>query len=178
MGTYTLEILNFELSCQSLAVEMRGITKHFPGVLANDQVSFELHSGEIHALLGENGAGKTTLMNLLCGLYEPDAGEIFLHGQPTQFHSAREAIAAGIGMVHQHFMLVDSFTVADNIILGQKSESQLRENPQRLHRRINAIAAQYGLQVNPAVEIRQLSVGQQQRVEILKAIWGKGSYSG
>jgi general nucleoside transport system ATP-binding protein len=156
---------------QANAVEMRGITKHFPGVLANESVDFEVKAGEIHALLGENGAGKTTLMNILCGLYEPDAGEIRLFDQPVKFHSPREAIAAGIGMVHQHFMLVERFTVADNIILGQTRRGILRENPKQLHRRLQQLTDQYGLKLDPAIEVWQLSVGEQQRVEILKALY-------
>jgi general nucleoside transport system ATP-binding protein len=159
------------IATQTNAVEMRGITKHFPGVLANEGVDFEVRAGEIHALLGENGAGKTTLMNILCGLYEPDAGEIRLFDQPVKFHSPREAIAAGIGMVHQHFMLVERFTVADNIILGQTQRGILRENPKRLHRRLQQLADQYGLKLDPATEVWQLSVGEQQRVEILKALY-------
>ena len=100
------------------AVEMIGITKQFPGVKANDCVDFTLRSGEIHALLGENGAGKSTLMNILTGLYRPDAGRILVHGKPVSFHSPRTAIEHGIGMVHQHFMLVPSQTVTENILLG------------------------------------------------------------
>lgn len=155
---------------QTPMVEMRGITKCFPGIVANDQVDFELRPGEIHALLGENGAGKTTLMNILCGLYEPDEGEIWLEGKSVQLHSPREAIAAGISMVHQHFMLVESFTVADNIVLGQ-ARKLLLENPQHLHQRLQALADQHGLQIDLRLEVWQLSVGQQQRVEILKAIY-------
>ncbi len=152
-----------------LAVELIGICKQFPGVVANDGVNFELRCGEIHALLGENGAGKTTLMNILCGWYEPDAGEIRLFSRPVRFHSPRDAIAAGIGMVHQHFMLVESFTVADNIILGQRS-GILKEDEKRLHTRLKAVSNQYGLQIDPAAEVWHLSVGEQQRVEILKTI--------
>lgn len=154
----------------SLAVELKGISKHFPGVVANDGVNFEVRYGEIHALLGENGAGKTTLMNILCGLYEPDAGEIKLFGQPVRFHSPGAAIAAGIGMVHQHFMLVESFTVADNIILGQPA-GILKEDEKRLWSRLKALSDQYGLHIDPAAEVWHLSVGEQQRVEILKTIY-------
>src|SRR6266545_2531899 len=103
---------------QAPAVRMVGITKRFPGVLANDDVSFEAAEGEVHALLGENGAGKTTLSNVLTGLYRPDAGEIFLDGRQVHFHSPRDALDAGIGMVHQHFRLVELFTVAENVVLG------------------------------------------------------------
>lgn len=156
---------------QIRVVEMAGIDKQFPGVFANQNIHFDLREGEIHALLGENGAGKTTLMNILCGLYEPDAGEIRLFGAPVRFRSPREAIAAGIGMVHQHFMLVERFTVAENIILGQTDQAILREPPAQLHRRLQALADHYGLKINPAVPVWQLSVGEQQRVEILKALY-------
>ncbi|MGF1480438.1 MAG: ABC transporter ATP-binding protein [Cyanophyceae cyanobacterium] len=151
-------------------VELRGITKRFGDLIANDGIDFTLAQGEIHALLGENGAGKTTLMNILCGLYEPDAGEIWLNGKGVKFPSPREAIASGISMVHQHFMLVDSFTVADNIVLGQ-SQQLWREDVQQLHQRLTQLAQQHGLQIDPATPVWQLSVGQQQRVEILKAIY-------
>lgn len=151
-------------------VEMQGITKRFPGVVANEQVDFGLKAGEIHALLGENGAGKTTLMNILCGLYEPDKGEVLLERSPVQLQSPRDAIKAGIGMVHQHFMLVESLTVADNLVLGQSKKFR-RENPKQLHQRLQKLAEQHGMQIDPAAEIWQLSVGQQQRVEILKVIY-------
>lgn len=159
-------------SKETPVLEMRGITKSFPGIVANEQVDFEVKAGEIHALLGENGAGKTTLMNILCGLYEPDEGEIWLEGKLVRYKSPRDAIAAGIGMVHQHFMLVESLTVADNLVLGQ-SKKLLLENPKQLHQRLLWLADQHGLQIDPAAEVWQLSVGQQQRVEILKAIYRK-----
>lgn len=154
----------------NLAIAMAGITKRFPGVVANQQVNFAVRPGEIHALLGENGAGKTTLMNILCGLYQPDEGAIWLHGNPANFHRPADAIAAGIGMVHQHFMLVDSFTVAENIVLG-RARGLLREDPRQLHRRLADLAERYGLNLNPAAPVWQLSVGEQQRVEILKALY-------
>ncbi len=153
-----------------LAVEMRQIFKRFPGVIANQQVDFAVQTGEIHALLGENGAGKTTLMNILCGLYEPDAGEIYLRGQRVRFGRPADAIAAGISMVHQHFMLVERFTVAENIVLGQ-TRGLRRENPKKLHQRLLALAERYHLNLDPAMPVWQLSVGQQQRVEILKALY-------
>lgn len=159
-------------------VQMQGIRKSFPGVLANDGVDFELRPGEIHALLGENGAGKTTLMNILAGLYQPDGGKICLRGQSVQIKSPRQAIQMGIGMVHQHFMLVQSFTVADNIVLGQgspKPDKQrfgwLQEDAKQLHQELRQLAERYGLQVDPAARVAELSVGEQQRVEILKAIY-------
>lgn len=157
-------------STSPLAVEMRGITKRFPGVIANQAIDFEVKPGEIHALLGENGAGKTTLMNLLCGLYEPDAGEIWLKEQRVWLRSPRDAIAAGIGMVHQHFKLVEPFTVAENIVLGS-NRTLLREAPKRLNLRLQRLADQYGLNIDPSAQIWQLSVGEQQRVEILKALY-------
>ncbi|HEY9852313.1 MAG TPA: ABC transporter ATP-binding protein [Leptolyngbyaceae cyanobacterium] len=157
-------------SSKTAVVEMRGISKRFAGVVANEQVNFDVQAGEIHALLGENGAGKTTLMNILCGLYEPDEGEIYLEEKQVRFHSPRDAIVSGIGMVHQHFMLVDSLSVSDNLVLGETS-GILRESTQKLHHRIQSLSDNYNLQINPAAEVWQLSVGEQQRVEILKAIY-------
>ena len=153
-------------------VEMRGIVKRFPGVVANAGVDFDLRPGEVHALLGENGAGKSTLMNVLYGLYPPDAGEIWLFGERVTFNSAADAIARGLGMVHQHFMLVKPFIVAENIVLGQRSPREpLLENPRAVHRRLTALSDQYGLAIDPAAEVWTLSVGEQQRVEILKALY-------
>ena len=154
------------------AVEMRGIVKRFPGVVANAGVDFDLLPGEVHALLGENGAGKSTLMNVLYGLYPPDAGEVRLFGERVAFNSAADAIARGLGMVHQHFMLVKPFTVAENIVLGQRSpRAPLMENPRTVHKRLAALSDQYGLAIDPAAEVWTLSVGEQQRVEILKALY-------
>ncbi len=152
------------------AVEMRGIVKRFPGVLANDQVDLRVAAGEIHALLGENGAGKSTLMNILAGLYRADEGQILIHGKPVTFRSPRDAIAHGIGMVHQHFMLVESQTVAENIILGL-DEPRFWLDMGRVAQKIAAMAERYGLAVDPNAQIWQLSVGEQQRVEILKALY-------
>lgn len=154
----------------SFAIEMQGITKRFPGVIANQDVNFSVRPGEIHALLGENGAGKTTLMNILSGLYAPDDGNILLNGKPVRFHTPHEAIAAGIGMVHQHFMLVEPFTVAENLVLGQTS-GIFRESRRTLHQRLVTLADQYGLSLKPDAKIWELSVGEQQRVEILKALY-------
>ena len=154
----------------SLAVEMQSITKRFPGVLANDRVDFELRRGEIHALLGENGAGKSTLMNVLAGLYRPEEGVIRVHGQPVEFRSPRDAIERGIGMVHQHFMLVPSQSVAENVLLGL-DEPRFVMNLPRYERRIAELAQNFGLYVDPGAKIWQLSVGEQQRVEILKMLY-------
>jgi simple sugar transport system ATP-binding protein len=152
---------------------MRGITKRFPGVVANERVDFEAAAGEVHALLGENGAGKSTLSNILTGLYRPDEGEIYLHGRPVEFHSPREALDAGISMVHQHFRLVERFTVAENIALGdhRREGRSFRLRSRVIERRVADLGGRYGLAVDPQAHIWQLSVGEQQRVEILKALY-------
>jgi simple sugar transport system ATP-binding protein len=152
------------------AVELRGITKQFPGVLANDQVDFTLRSGEIHALLGENGAGKSTLVNILTGLYRPDKGTIQVDGEYVDLRSPRDAINYGIGMVHQHFMLVPTQTVTENILLGL-DEPRFNMNLSHYDQIISDLGKQYGLQVDPRARIWQLSVGEQQRVEILKMLY-------
>jgi simple sugar transport system ATP-binding protein len=151
-------------------VEMRGIVKRFPGVLANDHVDFDLKEGEIHALLGENGAGKSTLMNILAGLYKPDNGLIYVHGKQMTFSSPKDAIDAGIGMIHQHFMLVPSQTVTENILLGLK-EPRFVMNLNHFDQEIIQLGEKYGLPVDPKAKIWQLSVGEQQRVEILKMLY-------
>ena len=151
-------------------VSMRGIVKRFPGVLANDQVDFDLRQGEVHALLGENGAGKSTLMNVLAGLYRADDGTVTVHSKPANFGSPREAIEAGIGMVHQHFMLVPSQSVTENVLLGL-DEPRFRMNLDRYNHEIEEIAQQFGLHVDPAAKVWQLTVGEQQRVEILKMLY-------
>ncbi|RME13341.1 MAG: ATP-binding cassette domain-containing protein, partial [Ardenticatenia bacterium] len=153
-----------------LAVDMRGIVKRFPGVIANDHVDFQVRWGEIHALLGENGAGKSTLMSILSGLYQPDEGEIWIDGRRVVFHSPRDAIAAGIGMVHQHFMLVESHTVAENVMLGLR-EAGFILHPERIESEVRRIGEQYGLPVDPSARVWQLSVGEQQRVEIIKMLY-------
>jgi simple sugar transport system ATP-binding protein len=152
-------------------LEMRGIVKRFPGVLANDQVNLEVKAGEIHALLGENGAGKSTLMKILYGLYQPDAGEILLNGQSIRIHSPLDSIRHGIGMIHQHFMLVDNLTVAENVALGLPSSREPRLDLDRVSARIRELAGKYGLEVDPQATISHLAVGQQQRVEIIKALY-------
>jgi ABC-type uncharacterized transport system ATPase subunit len=155
------------------AVLMRGITKRFPGVVANDEVDFEARAGEVHALLGENGAGKSTLSNILTGLYRPDDGEIFLHGARVHFHAPRDALDAGIFMVHQHFRLVEPFTVAENVVLGDhRGEGHaFRLQHRAVERRVAELSKRYGMAVDPRARIWQLSLGEQQRVEILKALY-------
>lgn len=153
-----------------LTVTMKGIVKRFPGVVANDGVDFEARAGEVHALLGENGAGKSTLSNVLTGLYRPDEGTISLNDEVVHFDSPREALERGIGMVHQHFRLVNSFTVAENIILGEQSKNIMMDTSAAIAR-ISALATQYSIAVDPNARIWQLSVGEQQRVEILKALY-------
>jgi ABC-type uncharacterized transport system ATPase subunit len=154
-------------------VELRGITKRFPdGTLANDAIALELRRGEILALLGENGAGKSTLMSILYGLYRPDEGEIRLRGQIVRFRSAQDAIRQGLGMVHQHFMLVSTLTVAENLMLGQPSpRAPLLEDRRAVAARIADLALRHGFAVDPHARVDSLSVGQQQRVEILKALY-------
>jgi len=145
--------------------------KRFPGVVANDHVDFEVRSGEIHALLGENGAGKSTLMKILYGMYRPDAGEILIDGERVRFRSPLDAIRRGIGMVHQHFMLVEPFTVAENVALGLPSSRRFVNDLDRVAARIRELAELYGFKVDPGAYIWQLSVGEQQRVEILKVLY-------
>ncbi len=149
---------------------MRGIVKRFPGVLANDLVDFDLRAGEVHALLGENGAGKSTLMNVLAGLYRPDEGQIRVEGEPVDFRSPRDAIAAGLGMVHQHFTLVPSQTVTENILLGLE-RPRFRLHLDRFEDEVARLGETFGLHVDPRAKIWQLSVGEQQRVEILKMLY-------
>ena len=158
------------LSDSPNAIEMQGIVKRFPGVLANDRVDFSCCAGEVHALLGENGAGKSTLMNVLAGMYRPDAGEILVGGQHVAFKSPQDAIAHGIGMVHQHFMLVPPHSVAENVVLGL-DRPRFFLNLREVEERVAALGDQYGLNVNPRAKIWQLSVGEQQRVEILKMLF-------
>jgi len=152
-------------------LELRGVTKRFPGVLANDDVNFDVKAGEVHALLGENGAGKSTLMKILYGLYHPDEGEVLLNGKPVTIDSPTDSIEYGIGMIHQHFMLVESLTVAENVALGLPSSRGLLTDLDRVSKRIIELADIYGLKIDPDAYIWQLSVGQQQRVEIIKALY-------
>ena len=152
-------------------LEMRGITKRFPGVLASDNVDFDVYPGEVHTLLGENGAGKSTLMKILYGLYEADEGEVLLNGEPLEIHEPTDAISHGIGMIHQHFMLVPTLTVAENVALGLKSSKGVRTDLDVVSERIEELASIYGLKVDPSTYIWQMAVGEQQRVEIIKALY-------
>jgi len=153
------------------SVELRNITKRFPGVLANSNVNFEVRAGEIHALLGENGAGKSTLMKILYGLYPPNEGEILVNGQPVKIKSPIDSMRQGIGMVHQHFQLVPVFTVAENVALGLRSSREPLTDLDAVSKRLIELGEQYGLKVDPNAMVWQLAVGQQQRVEILKALY-------
>ena len=155
----------------TVVLKMRGITKRFPGVVANDGVDFELREGEIHALLGENGAGKTTLMNILYGLYAPDAGEIMVFGKRMKIRSPNHAITAGIGMVHQHFKLVPNLTVTENIVLGREIVNGPFLNRMEAKRQIEELSQEFDIDVNPDRRIDDLSVGERQRVEILKVLY-------
>ena len=152
-------------------LEMRHIVKRFPGVVANDGVDFDVIPGEVHTLLGENGAGKTTLMKILYGLYQADSGEILLDGSPVEISSPTDAIAHGIGMIHQHFMLVETLTVAENVALGLTSSRRPMTDLDKVSDRIVDLSERYGLHVDPSAVIWQLAVGQRQRVEIIKALY-------
>ena len=156
----------------ALALEMKGITKYFPSteVLANNNVNFSAETGEVHALVGENGAGKTTLMNILYGLHKPDAGEIYIDSQKAEINHPDDALQVGIGMVHQHFKLVPSFTVAQNIMLGMEPNTlgMLRQNDEA--EQVRQLAERFGLPVDPTARVRNLPVSMQQRVEILKSL--------
>ena len=160
------------LEVHAPALEMRGITKRYPGVVATDAIDLEVRPGEIHALLGENGAGKTTLMNVLYGLAKPDEGQILLDGQEVHLGGPSDAIARGISMVHQHFMLVPVLTVAENIVLGEETMSgPVFLDRKEAHRRIIDLGRRFGFEVDPEAKVGSLSVGWQQRVEILKALY-------
>lgn len=152
-------------------LEVRNITKRFPGVLANDHISFTLEKGEIHAFLGENGAGKSTLMNILYGMYGPDEGEILINGEPASIHGPNDAIQQGLGMVHQHFMLVPTLTVAENVMLGTEITNGLFLDHRRANERVRELSEQYGLAVPPDALVQNLPVGVQQRAEIIKALY-------
>ncbi len=160
---------------ENLALEIRHVTKRFPGVLANDDVSFNLRKGEIHALLGENGAGKSTLMNVVYGLYAPDEGEFLIDGKHVEINGPHDAINYGIGMVHQHFMLVPVFSVTENMILGSEVTKGTSLDLKRARREILEISEAYGLEVDPDAIVEDIPVGVQQRVEILKALYRKAN---
>ncbi|WP_028609599.1 ABC transporter ATP-binding protein [Paenibacillus harenae] len=153
------------------AVQLKGITKRFGSFVANDSIDFELKKGQIHALLGENGAGKSTLMNIVFGLYQPEEGEIWVNGQKTVIDGAAKAIDLGIGMVHQHFKLVQPFTVAENIVLGNEPVKGLKIDYKLANEKVRNISERYGLKVDPQVRIQDITVGMQQRVEILKTLY-------
>jgi general nucleoside transport system ATP-binding protein len=160
------------MSAEELVLEMRKVRKEFPGIVANDDVDLDVRKGEVHALLGENGAGKSTLMNILYGLYKADAGEIRVNGRPVTFVSAKDAIRAGIGMVHQHFMLIPVMTVAENIVLGiEPVRDGVLLDERGAEARVAQISQQFGLAVAPGALVSDITVGQQQRVEILKALY-------
>jgi simple sugar transport system ATP-binding protein len=170
----TLQLMN-ETPKQPWAVEMINITRAFARVVANDSVTFRVRAGEIHALVGENGAGKSTLMKILYGLYRPDSGEIRIHGQPVRFRSPADAIAAGIGMVHQHFMLIPPFTVAENVILGDERLRFGLYDPHEAEARVAELIRRYAMSLDPRARVADLSVGEQQRVEILKILYRDAS---
>ncbi|MEF2146010.1 MAG: ABC transporter ATP-binding protein [Desulfovibrionaceae bacterium] len=150
-------------------VQLKGLTKRFGKVLANDDISLDIYPGRVKALLGENGAGKSTLMSMLAGRYQPDTGQIEVDGIPVRFNSSRDAIAAGIGMVYQHFMLVESMSVAENVLLGQEGSFFL--NPKEMRSRVQELSERYGLDIDPAARVSTLSMGEKQRVEILKLLY-------
>ncbi len=159
------------VSDDATLLEMRGITKRFAGVVANDRIDFDVRRGEVHTLFGENGAGKSTLMRVLYGLYRPDEGEIRIGGRPAAILSPMDAIRSGVGMIHQHFMLVNTLTVAENIGLGLPSSRGPLTDLDRVAARLSELADRYGLKVDPRAQVWQLSVGERQRVEILKALY-------
>src|SRR3954470_9420421 len=152
-------------------LEVRNITKRFPGVLANDHISFTLEAGEIHAFLGENGAGKSTLMNILYGLYDPDEGQIFINGKQVTIRGPNDAIHRGLGMVHQHFMLVPTLTVAENVMLGTEITNGAFLDHREANKRIQEISQRFGLAVPAEALVLDLPVGVQQRVEIVKTLY-------
>ena len=152
-------------------LEMRGITKRFPGVVANSNVDFQVEKGEIHALVGENGAGKSTLMKILYGMERADAGEILLEGQSVEIMNPHTAIRMGIGMVHQHFQLVPSLSVAENVTMGYEPRHGLFVDTKQMVTRVKSLSDDFGLRVDPLARVMDLSVGVQQRVEILKLLY-------
>lgn len=156
---------------ETVVIEMKDIVKKFGDFTANDHISLTVHRGEVHAILGENGAGKSTMMNVLCGLYKPTSGEIFINGKEVRFASPKDAIDMGIGMVHQHFMLIQPFTVADNIILGVEPVKGLVIDHKTAREKVVELSERYGMKVDPDAKVEDISVGMQQRVEILKVLY-------
>ena len=152
-------------------LEMRNICKKFPGVPANDNICLRVEAGEVHTLLGENGAGKSTLMNILCGLYKPTSGEIFIDGKQVHFSSAKDAMEIGVGMVHQHFMLIPTLTVTENCLIGAKSSSAFKLDTRSAGLKIGALAREHNMNIDPDAKVSELSVGARQRVEIIKALF-------
>ena len=152
-------------------VQMKDIVKKFGNFTANDHINLTVHKGEVHAILGENGAGKSTMMNVLCGLYKPTSGQIFIKGKEVHFSSPKDAIDIGIGMVHQHFMLIQPFTVTDNIILGIEPVKGLSIDKAAARQKVMELSERYGMKVDPDAKIEDISVGMQQRVEILKVLY-------
>ncbi len=163
--------MDLSQSLQITSVELKDIVKRFPGVVANDHITFQVRAGEVHALLGENGAGKTTLMRILYGLYQPEEGEILIDDKPVTIHSPADSIRLGLGMIHQHFMLVPSLSVAENVALGMPSSRGLLLDLNVVSEKIRQLSEAYSLKVDPQAMVWQLSVGEQQRVEILKALY-------
>jgi simple sugar transport system ATP-binding protein len=155
----------------SVAVELRHITKRFPGVVANKDVSMKVETGTVHALVGENGAGKSTVMKILYGMQHPDGGEILVNGKVVNFKNPNDAIELGIGMVHQHFMLADNFTVLENIILGAEPKHGATIDFKAARDKVMQMSKAYGLEIDPDILVEELGVGQRQRVEILKVLF-------
>ncbi|MDE6202099.1 MAG: ATP-binding cassette domain-containing protein, partial [Lachnospiraceae bacterium] len=155
-------------------IELKNVSKVFPnGVIANRNISFDIEKGEVHAIVGENGAGKSTLMNTIFGLYTPSSGEILLRGRPMKISTPSDAISQGIGMVHQHFMLIQSFTVLQNIILGAEVGNKAKINYKKARKEVMALSESFGLRIDPDTLVMDISVAMQQRVEILKVLWRK-----
>ncbi len=155
----------------TVVIQMKDIVKKFGDFTANDHINLTVHKGEVHAILGENGAGKSTMMNVLCGLYKPTSGQIFINGKEVQFSSPKDAIDIGIGMVHQHFMLIQPFTVTENIILGMEPVKGLVVDKETAKKKVLELSERYGMKVDPDAKIEDISVGMQQRVEILKVLY-------
>src|SRR5206468_8325393 len=160
-----------EVATETVAVRLSGITKRFPGVVANDDINTEVRAGEIHAIVGENGAGKSTLMKILYGMQRPDEGTIEVNGRPVHFRSPKDAIATGIGMVHQHFMLADNLTVLENIVLGSEPHTGPLLNYNAGRERITELSKTYGMPLDPDRLVEELSVGERQRAEIIKVLF-------